>query len=109
MSGRGETPDHDAGETVVEPVKIGESVFNDDGEVLGKVRGVDERGFFVTTRTGVERLSIEHARAGLCFGEAELVWRCTECGEMGEIENGFPDTCPNCRTEKENIMYWTED
>ena len=37
------------------------------------------------------------------------MWRCTVCGEMGEIDGGLPDTCPSCDTEKENLMYWTED
>lgn len=94
-------------QTVV--VRLGEIVYNSDREVLGEARGIAEAGFFVSTREGVERLSIEHARSGHDFGEAELMYRCTNCGEMDEIDKGFPDSCPNCGTEKENIMYWTED
>ena len=37
------------------------------------------------------------------------MWRCTECGEMGEIDGGLPDRCPGCGSEKEALMYWTED
>ncbi|MFD1586432.1 rubredoxin-like domain-containing protein [Halorientalis brevis] len=112
MSGRGETPaeegEHDA-EKAAESISFGEVVYNDDGNVLGEIRGMEEAGFFVTTRQGVEGLSIEHARSGHEFGEAELVWRCTVCGEMGEIDGGLPATCPNCGTEKEDLGYWTED
>ncbi len=93
----------------VEQLSFGQHVYDDDGELLGRIRGFDHSGFFVTTREGAEALSVEHARAGHTFGEAELMWRCTECGEMGDISDGLPDTCPNCGTEKENLMYWTED
>jgi len=112
MSGRGETPGEEGeqeAEQEAESVSFGETVFNADGEALGEVRGVEEGGFFVTTRDGIEALSVEHARSGHEFGKAELMWRCTVCGEMGEIDDGLPETCPNCGTERENLMYWTED
>ncbi|WP_254521862.1 DUF7130 family rubredoxin-like protein [Natrinema caseinilyticum] len=108
----GETParegDQEAVEEVLE-VDFGETVYNADGTELGQVRGFERGGFFVTTREGVEAMSVEHARAGHEFGEAELMWRCMECGEMGEIDDGLPDECPNCGRPKENLMYWTED
>lgn len=111
MSGRGETPEEDEQheKQQAESVSFGEDVFNADGDSLGRVRGIEEAGFFVSTRDGVEGLSIEHSRSGHDFGEAELMWRCTVCGEMGEIDEGIPETCPNCGTEKESLMYWTED
>ena len=112
MSGRGETPGEEGEEEATrraESVTFGETVYDADGKALGTIRGVDEGGFFVTTREGVESLSVEHARSGHDFGEAELMWRCTECGEMGEIDEGLPEECPNCGTDKENLMYWTED
>ncbi|USZ70875.1 DUF7130 family rubredoxin-like protein [Natronosalvus halobius] len=108
----GETPAREGDEEAVEDVhevQFGQTVYGEDGEELGTVRGFDLGGFFVTTREGVEAMSVEHARSGHEYGEAELMWRCTECGEMGAIDEGFPDTCPNCGTEKENLMYWTED
>lgn len=108
----GETPAREGEEEAVEAaeqVSFGQHVYNEDGELLGRVRGFDRGGFFVTTREGTEALSVEHARAGHQFGEAELMWRCIDCGEMGEIDEGLPETCPNCGTEKENLMYWTED
>lgn len=63
----------------------------------------------VSVRDGVEGLSVEHARSGHVFGEVELVWRCTNCGEPGEIDDGLPAECPNCGEPKEALMYWTED
>ena len=88
---------------------LGQPVYDENGRELGEIRGFEEGGFFVTTREGVERLSVEHARSGHDFGEAELMWRCTNCGEMGEIDDGIPEECPNCGESKEALMYWTED
>lgn len=108
----GETPAREGEQDAIEDVhevNFGQVVYDEEGTKLGTIRGVDHGGFFVTTREGVEALSVEHARSGHEFGEAELMWRCTECGEMGAINDGLPDTCPGCGTEKENLMYWTED
>lgn len=108
MSGRGEKPDaEDESEAV--SLSIGETLYNEEGEEVGTIRGMEESGVYVTTRDGVAGLSIEHARSGQSFGEAELMWRCTQCGEMGDIEEGLPDECPNCQSPKEDLMYWTED
>jgi hypothetical protein len=90
-------------------VGLGATVYDADGNELGTVRGFDEDGIFVTTREGIDALSIEHERAGHEFGEAELLWRCSECGELGDLQDSFPEACPNCGTEKENVYYWTED
>ena len=88
---------------------LGATVYTDDGEPLGTVRGFDEDGFYVTTRDGISSLSIGHERSGHDFGEAELMWRCSNCGEMGDLQDSFPEECPNCGVEKEEIYYWTED
>lgn len=112
MSGRGETPAEESEEGAVRDVHelaFGQTLYNEDGMEVGTIRGIERGGVFVSTREGVEELSVEHARVGQSFGEGELMWRCTDCGEMGEIEGGLPDNCPNCGTEKENLMYWTED
>lgn len=113
MSGHGEQPIEDDGdEEAVEAalnVDFGQTVYDDEGEELGRIRGLEKGGFFVSTREGVESMSIEHSRAGHEFGEGELMWRCTNCGEMGEIDEGIPDGCPNCGEPKEALMYWTED
>lgn len=88
-------------------VAFGHAVFDEDGRKLGTVRGFDEHGFYVTTEDGIEALSAEHASTGSA-GEAELMWRCWACGEMGDIE-AIPDSCPACGAPKEDIYYWTED
>lgn len=107
----GEIPESEELEEDEDPSDIGfgETVFDEDGRRLGRIRGFDREGFYVTTREGLEALSVQHVRTGGSFGEAELVWRCMECGEVGHIEDELPDTCPNCGTERENLMYWTED
>jgi rubrerythrin len=111
MSGRGETPEEESEDTESEllDVDIGETLYTGEGTPVGTVRGVQESGIFVTVRDGAEALSAEHARSGHAFGEAELMWRCMNCGEMGEIDEGLPDDCPNCGTGREELMYWTED
>ncbi|WP_433629045.1 DUF7130 family rubredoxin-like protein [Halomicrococcus sp. NG-SE-24] len=102
----GEKPDEDVD---VDEIGLGDVVYDSNRNVLGEVRGFDSSGFYVTMRDGYEAMSVEHARSGHEFGEAELMWRCSECGEMGEIDEGMPDECPNCGTPKEDIYYWTED
>jgi len=86
-------------------VDIGTTVYDDDGEPLGMIRGFDEHGFYITANDDVEVLSedtvgSEHADA--------LMWRCWECGEMGKIED-IPEECPSCGAGKEEIYYWQED
>ncbi|ELY64656.1 DUF7130 family rubredoxin-like protein [Natronococcus jeotgali] len=108
----GETPASEGDEEAIEDVhevNLGQQVYDEDGNELGRVRGFEQSGFFVTTREGAEAMSVEHARSGQAFGEAELMWRCMDCGEMGEIDDGLPDECPNCGTGREDLMYWTED
>lgn len=85
-------------------VGFGQAVY-DEGDRLGTVRGVDERGFYVTTDEGIAELSGQHLTTGEA-GEAELMWRCWECGEMGDIEE-LP-ACPSCGAAREDI-YWIED
>ncbi|MFC7157343.1 rubredoxin-like domain-containing protein [Halomarina halobia] len=108
MSGFGETPP-DEDEEEVQQLSFGQTLYTEDGTPVGEVRSIEEGGVFVTVREGVEALTVEHARSGHEFGAAELVWRCTECGEMGEIDEGLPEECPNCGEPKESLMYWTED
>lgn len=108
MSGRGETPNDD-NDAESPAISFGQVLYTEDGDRVGTVRGMEEGGVFVSTRGGVEALSIEHARSGHDFGEAELVWRCLDCGEMGHIREEVPDGCPGCGAAREALMYWTED
>lgn len=89
-------------------IGLGDRVFDADGNEVGTVRGFDEDGVYVTTREGIASLSVTHERAGHAFGEAELLWRCSECGAIGPIED-FPDSCLECGAAKEQLYYWTED
>ncbi|MFC7135909.1 DUF7130 family rubredoxin-like protein [Halobaculum litoreum] len=84
-------------------------MFTESGRAIGTVRGVDEHGVNVTTLEGIRSLSIEHERAGHEFGEGELVWRCSDCGEVGDLDGGLPDACPNCDAPREHRYYRTED
>lgn len=111
MSSYGETPNDDDRAEVNE-LAFGTTLYTEDGTEVGTIRGMTNAGVFVTVREGVEELSVEHARSGHNFGMAELMWRCTVCGEMGEIGNtdgGLPEACPNCDAQKEEMAYWTED
>lgn len=40
-------------------------------------------------------------------GEA-LVWRCSVCGEMGEVDE-IADGCPSCGAPETDLDYRTED
>ncbi len=90
-------------------VGVGHDVYTEDGTHLGTVRGFDENGFFVTVRDGIEGMSVEHVRSGHEFGQAELMWRCLGCGEMGVIGDDLPGECPSCDAPREELYYWTED
>lgn len=112
MSGRGETPGEKGEQRATDAatdLALGQPLYDESGARVGTVRGIEEGGAFLTTRDGVESLSVGHARSGHSFGEAELVWRCADCGEVGAIEGGLPGTCPGCGTAREALMYWTED
>jgi len=112
MTGRGETPAEESDTEATEKaasLSFGQTLYDDAGEPVGTVRGMEQGGVFLTTRAGVESMSVEHARSGHAFGEAELMWRCTNCGEMGQLEDSLPETCPNCGVPREQLMYWTED
>jgi rubrerythrin len=88
---------------------FGETVYDDEGNEIGRIRGFDEHGFYVTLEEGIEGFSERHITSGKEFGEAELMWRCWECGEMDRIEESLPEACPSCGAPKEDIYYWTED
>jgi len=52
----------------------------------------------------------------LPIGEAQDVearehamWRCGNCGEMGELEEMLPEFCPSCTAPREELFYWEED
>ncbi|MFC7324975.1 rubredoxin-like domain-containing protein [Halorubrum rutilum] len=94
-------------EPVFADVSIGQTVYDESGEELGTVRGVDDDGFYVSSPSGSKSLSLTDARD--VFGTAYVMWRCWECGEMGEIGTELPENCPNCDAPREDLYYWAED
>jgi hypothetical protein len=93
-------------ETLVD-VDIGTTVYDGDGNELGVVRGLDDAGFYVRSGEGRARLSLTDARD--VFGTAYVMWRCWECGEMGQLETELPANCPACGAPREELYYWAED
>jgi rubrerythrin len=95
-------------------VQRNEEIYNDDGVLVGVVGDATEEGFTVETVAGA---TVEHGDAarsddenpGQEFGEGYIMWRCAECGEMGELNEGVPETCPNCGAPKEAIARERED
>ena len=67
-----------------EDLAFGQTVYDEDGTELGTIRGFDKHGFYVTVEEGIQALADDHRTTGPA-GEAELMWRCWECGAMGEI------------------------
>jgi len=92
-----------------EGLDFGTTVYDGDGNELGTIRGFDEHGFYVTTRDGIEAMSVEHVRAGHEFGEATLMWRCWDCGKMAQLEAELPESCPDCGAPREDLYFYTED
>jgi len=112
MTGRGERPQQEADANATNEatsLSFGQVLYDDAGQPVGSVRGMEAGGVFLTTRDGVESFSVEHVRSGHSFGQAELMWRCLNCGEMSDISDTLPESCPNCGVEREQLMYWTED
>jgi len=89
-----------------EQIDPGERVYSSDGRLLGQVTSLTEEGFeaeVLDNREDTEELP------GQKFGEGYLMWRCTECGEMGELEDGMPESCPACGAPEEAITAARED
>lgn len=102
-------PIHTHADEEVTRLGFGTTVYAEDGTQIGRIRGFDEHGFYVTLRNGLEGRSVHHVRSGKNLGEAELVWRCLECGAVGRLDHELPERCPSCNTRREDLYYWTED
>jgi rubrerythrin len=115
----------------------GTVVYDHDGKELGVITGMTAEGFEVSIRAEIEdvdeegraeighpetegeqaaktnegshRTSQQEQKPGKEFGEGYLMWRCGECGEMGELEDGMPEECPGCGAPKNDIYAWEED
>ena len=92
------------------PIEPGEAVYDRDGGLLGHVSGFTEKGFVIESVDPDNQNSAPGKEIpGQEFGEGYLMWQCGECGEMGELDEGLPETCPDCGAPKENMSYSTED
>jgi rubrerythrin len=97
-----------ATESEFEGITHGQPVFDEDGNKLGSVRGFDDAGFYVVAADEYRRSTVEHSRD--IFGKEFVMWRCWECGAMGQIEGAeLPGACPDCDAAKEELYYWAED
>lgn len=106
-------------------IESGDTVYDDDGRVLGIVTDFTDEGFAVevieagpnVTGTDSDAESSDASEGddtedipGKDFGEGYLMWRCEDCGEMGELDDdGIPEECPNCGAPKEHIHMAQED
>ena len=88
-------------------VEIGETIYNEDGESLGTVRGLDDDGFYVLAPENAPTTTVSQARE--LTGRDYIMWRCWECGAMGKITGDLPSTCPECGVSREELYYWAED
>ena len=87
--------------------KPGQRVYDKTGREIGVIIRVTESGVAVTTGSENETLSLRHT-PNENHGEGYLLWRCIECGELGNIEK-IPDHCPSCGTGKEDLYAYLED
>ncbi|WP_232701895.1 DUF7130 family rubredoxin-like protein [Halobacterium wangiae] len=115
----------DSGDDPPETVSIesGDTVYDDDGHVLGIVDEFTDEGFGVEVIEAGPDVEMAEAHAektdhgdedeedipGKEFGEGYLMWRCEDCGEMGDLDDGIPEECPNCGAPKEHIHMAQED
>lgn len=88
-------------------IEPGEVVYNRDGQPVGRVSGLTETGFEAAT-IDIDGPEMEEL-PGKEFGEGYIMWRCGDCGEMDEIDEGIPEACPNCDAPKEAITVVEED
>lgn len=116
-------------------VANGDVVYDEDDEALGVVAGATSDGFTVSIEEeieyveevpgedepgagssgdrgappdeSVEEIDPQEHDPGPEFGEGYIVWRCEACGEIGELEDGLPDECPNCGSE--SVVKYRED
>ncbi|SEO30459.1 hypothetical protein SAMN04487948_101641 [Halogranum amylolyticum] len=99
-----------------QPIEPGMVVYDHEGDQLGVVTGMTGEGFEVSIREEglsvdddgyADTQNIQEHEPGQEFGEGYIMWRCAECGEMGELEDGLPEECPNCGAEA--VQKWRED
>ncbi|WP_336025121.1 DUF7130 family rubredoxin-like protein [Halobellus salinisoli] len=94
----------DATTRTLEP---GQRVYDADGRAIGTIRAITETGVEVQTHGDVETVSLKQA-LGSDAGEGYLLWRCVNCGELGDLDE-IPDRCPGCGGPREDLYAYLED
>lgn len=98
----------DEGATTHETLAPGEPVYDESGRLIGHLTRFTDEGF--EAKTTIEGdVDEEEVIPGKEFGEGYLMWRCGECGTMDELEDGIPETCPDCGAPSEAINPVQED
>jgi rubrerythrin len=110
------------------------AVYDEDDNKLGVVTGSTTDGFTVSVVDDVEfagesaqtdgassseadrseavdegnqDIDPQEHNPGQEFGEGYIMWRCNDCGEMGELDDGLPEECPTCGSEE--VYKFKED
>ncbi|WP_435358581.1 DUF7130 family rubredoxin-like protein [Haloarchaeobius sp. DFWS5] len=88
-------------------IETGEAVYDESGSELGVVAAVRASEVTVSLDDGVavdengkRAVETEASDPGQEFGEGYVVWRCEECGTVGELDDGLPDECPSCGSDE---------
>jgi hypothetical protein len=82
-------------------VRIGQTIYDEAGEPFGSVRDIDGAGVCLLAPEDAPEPPIAEARelTGRDYG----MWRCWECGTMGQIEDSLPAECPGCAAPPEAL------
>lgn len=97
----------DSDATGIDP---GERVFDRQGRPLGLVVGMTDSGFQVESSESADpHDGGQEEMPGQGAGEGYLMWRCSVCGAMGELDDGMPSSCPDCGASGETVSEVVED
>lgn len=87
-------------------IEIGSVVYDEEGDPIGTVKGFDTHGVVVSADEDVDIGGVVSADPSV-VGETDLLWRCSGCGEIGEVVD-MPEACPSCDAPKTDLYYWSE-
>lgn len=79
---------------VIALIKPGQRVYDASSREIGRIQAITDLGVEDNIHSDVDTLSFRRAPT-VNLGEGYLLWRCAECGELGDVEQ-IPDLCPFC-------------